>query len=49
MQVPQTSYILAFLGIGFLVFITLRGELTLYKQAIFGATLQPAKQGTTGQ
>lgn len=37
MGIPQTSYIVAFLVIGFIVFVTIRGELTAYKQAIFGA------------
>lgn len=38
MEIPQTSFIVAFLVIGFVVFITIRGELTQYKAAIFGAS-----------
>lgn len=32
----QASYIAAFLFIGFIVFVTVRGELPAYKAAIFG-------------
>lgn len=35
-MISQTSYIAAFFFIGFLVFVTIRGELPQYKSAIFG-------------
>lgn len=38
----QTSYIAAFLFIGFIVFITIRGELPQYKAAIFGGDVTAA-------
>lgn len=37
----QTSYIAAFLFLGFLIFITIRGELPQYKAAVFGGTAAP--------
>jgi hypothetical protein len=36
MQIPQTSYIIAAVALGFLVFVTVRGELPEYKAAILG-------------
>jgi hypothetical protein len=36
--VSQTSYILGAALLGFVVFITIRGELPQYKAAIFGGT-----------
>lgn len=35
---PQTSYIVIFLVIGFVVFITIKGELLTYRQAIFSSS-----------
>jgi hypothetical protein len=37
-MISQTSYIAAFLFIGFIVFITVKGELPQYKAAIFGGS-----------
>lgn len=33
----QTSYIAAFLFIGFVIFVTVRGELPQYKAAVLGS------------
>lgn len=44
MGISQTSYIAAFILIGFIVFVTLRGELPKYKEAILGTGAT-----TTGQ
>lgn len=41
---PQSSYIAAFLLIGFLVFITARGELPRYMAVVLGST--PKKAGS---
>jgi hypothetical protein len=35
-MISQTSYVAAFLFLGFVVFITIRGELPQYKNAILG-------------
>jgi hypothetical protein len=39
-MISQTSYIAAFILIGFLIFITIRGELPKYKAAILGSIQQ---------
>ncbi len=44
----QTSYIVGFLFLGFIIFIAIKGELPAYKAAIFGGTA-PAPSGNTGQ
>lgn len=36
-MISQTSYIAAFIFIGFLVFVTIRGELPQYRDAVLGA------------
>jgi len=36
-QMSQTSYVAVFLFFGFLIFVTIRGELPQYKSAIFGS------------
>jgi hypothetical protein len=45
-MISQTSYIAAALFLGFIVFVTIRGELPQYQAAIFGAPsgAGPAKQ-----
>ncbi len=49
-MISQTSYIVGALFLGFIVFITLRGELPQYRAAIFGggSTVQ-AQQPTTAK
>ncbi len=37
-MISQTSYIAAFLFLGFIVFITIRGELAQYQAAILGGS-----------
>lgn len=41
----QSNYIAGFIFLGFLVFVTVRGELPAYKAAIFGGTQAPAAKG----
>ena len=44
----QSQYILAYLLIGFIVFITLKGEIPAYKAAVFGAAAAtPSSSSTT--
>jgi hypothetical protein len=40
----QTSWMAGSIFIGFVVFVTIRGELTLYKDAIFGSGAEKAVQ-----
>lgn len=35
-MISQTSFVAAFLFVGFIVFVTIRGELPQYKTAILG-------------
>ena len=43
---PQSSYIAAYLIVGFLVFITARGELASYLAVVFGKAKTPATKTT---
>lgn len=36
-MISQSSYVAAFIFLGFLVFITIRGELAQYKAAVLGS------------
>jgi hypothetical protein len=44
----QSSWIAAFLFIGFVVFITIKGQLPQFQAAIFGGTTPPSSGSGSG-
>jgi hypothetical protein len=44
----QTSWIAAFLFIGFIVYVTVKGQLPQYRAAIFGTSGSSSTSTTTG-
>jgi hypothetical protein len=46
--VNQSSYIAAFIFIGFVVYVTVKGELPAYKAAILGSTSSTSTSAKTG-